>query len=217
MEENLLVLLKRISGKQRVAWEGLGEEMKRIIDIEWPMVVVTAASQANCGTRQNNVGGALAMSISIWSNVFFHGLYMRYSPTCAKTGAPIFMELFQRLWEFFRFAIPSAVMICTRISNELGVGNPRGARVSVRAAMSFAVVETTIVSGTLFACRHVFGYIFSNEKEVVDSVTLMAPLVCIWVILDNIQGVLAGKLPSCLFTFYIEENYSLNLVYNSLA
>jgi len=49
MEENLLVLLKRISGKQRVAWEGLGEEMKRIIDIEWPMVVVTAASQANCG------------------------------------------------------------------------------------------------------------------------------------------------------------------------
>ncbi|KAH1110759.1 hypothetical protein GLYMA_04G102100v4 [Glycine max] len=177
-------------------------------------------------TRQNNVGGALAMSISIWSNVFFHGLYMRYSPTCAKTGAPIFMELFQRLWEFFRFAIPSAVMIClewwpfeliillsglllnpqletsvlsvcTRISNELGVGNPRGARVSVRAAMPFAVVETTIVSGTLFACRHVFGYIFSNEKEVVDSVTLMAPLVCIWVILDNIQGVLAGVARGC--------------------
>ncbi|KAG5065863.1 hypothetical protein JHK86_009594 [Glycine max] len=111
----------------------------------------------------------------------------------------------------------SVLSVCTRISNELGVGNPRGARVSVRAAMPFAVVETTIVSGTLFACRHVFGYIFSNEKEVVDSVTLMAPLVCIWVILDNIQGVLAGKLPSCLFTFYIEENYSLNLIYNSLA
>ena len=85
------------------------------------------------------------------------------------------------------------------------------------AAISFAIIETTVVSGTLFACRHVFGYVFSNEKEVVDYVTVMAPLVCISVILDNIQGVLAGKLSSCLFTFYIEENYSLNLIYNSLA
>ena len=83
--------------------------------------------------------------------------------------------------------------------------------------MSFTITEATIVSGTLFACRHVFGYIFSNEKKVVDYVTVMAPLICISVILDSIQGVLAGKLPSCLFTFYIEENYSLNLIYNSLA
>ena len=62
-------------------------------------------------TGMNNIGGALAMSISIWLNVTFLGLYMRYSPTCAKTRAPISMELFQGIWEFFRFAIPSAVMI----------------------------------------------------------------------------------------------------------
>ncbi|KAH1245235.1 Protein DETOXIFICATION 11 [Glycine max] len=182
-------------------------------------------------TRLNNVGGALAMSISTWSNVIFLGLYMRYSPRCAKTRAPISMELFQGLREFFRFAIPSAVMIClewwsfeliillsgllnttsilyaipfgigaaasTRISNELGAGNPHGACVSVLAAISFAIIETTVVSGTLFACRHVFGYVFSNEKEVVDYVTVMAPLVCISVILDNIQGVLAGVARGC--------------------
>ncbi|KAJ1382919.1 Multi antimicrobial extrusion protein [Sesbania bispinosa] len=193
----------------------------------------------------NNVGGALAMSISIWLNVIFLGLYMRYSSACAKTRAPISMELFQGIGEFFRFAIPSAVMIClewwsfellvllsgllpnpqletsvlsvclntiatlytipfgigaaasTRVSNELGAGNPYAARVAVLAGMSLAVIETSIVSATLFACRHVFGYIFSNEKEVVDYVTVMAPLVCLSVILDSIQGVLAGVARGC--------------------
>ncbi|XP_020237997.1 protein DETOXIFICATION 12 isoform X1 [Cajanus cajan] len=196
-------------------------------------------------TGLNNVGGALAMSISIWLNVIFLVLYMRYSPACAKTRTPISMELFQGIWEFFRFAVPSAVMMClewwsfellillsgllpnpqletsvlsiclntistlyaipfgiaaaasTRISNELGGGNPHAARVAVLAAMSFAVMDTAIVSGTVFACRHVFGYVFSNEKQVVDYVTVMAPLVCISVILDSIQGVLAGIARGC--------------------
>ncbi|THF94796.1 hypothetical protein TEA_024657 [Camellia sinensis var. sinensis] len=80
----------------------------------------------------------------------------------------------------------------TRVSNELGAGNPQGARVAVFAVMFLAVMEPTIVSTTLFATRHVFGYIFSNEKEVVDYVTAMAPLVCFSTIMDGFQGVLAG-------------------------
>ncbi|KAJ6689613.1 hypothetical protein OIU85_005971 [Salix viminalis] len=59
-----------------------------------------------------NVGAALCMGISYWLNVIFLGLYMRYSPGCAKTRAPISKELFYGIGEFFRFAIPSAVMIC---------------------------------------------------------------------------------------------------------
>lgn len=58
--------------------------------------------------------------------------------------------------------------------------------------MVLTVLETLVVSGTLFASRHVFGYVYSNEKEVVDYVTTMAPLICVSVILDSIQGVLSG-------------------------
>ncbi|XP_004497007.1 protein DETOXIFICATION 12-like [Cicer arietinum] len=196
-------------------------------------------------TGLNNVGGAIAMSISIWLNVIFLGLYMRYSSSCAKTRAPISMELFHGIWEFFRFAIPSAVMVClewwsyelmvllsgllpnpqletsvlsvclntiatlytipfgigaaasTRVSNELGAGNPFEARVAVWGAMSLALIEASIASATLFACRHVYGYVFSNDKEVVDYVTIMAPLVSISVILDSIQGTLAGISRGC--------------------
>ncbi|KAE9618715.1 putative multi antimicrobial extrusion protein [Lupinus albus] len=63
-------------------------------------------------TRLHNVGGALALAISNWSNVIFLGLYMTYSSACAKTRAPISMELFHGIWEFFRFAVPSALMTC---------------------------------------------------------------------------------------------------------
>ena len=83
-------------------------------------------------------------------------------------------------------------LFSTRVSNELGAGNPQGARVAVFAVMFLAVTETTIVSATLFTCRRVFGYTFSNEKEVVDYVTAMAPLVCLSVIMDSLQGVLSG-------------------------
>ena len=89
---------------------------------------------------------------------------------------------------------PVFLALCsTRVSNELGAGNPEGARIATCAAMFLAVAETTIVTTTLFCCRHVFGYLFSNEEEVIDYVRTMAPLVCLSVILDSLQGVLSGS------------------------
>lgn len=58
-----------------------------------------------------NLGAALAISISNWLNVIFLALYITCSSACAKTRVPISMELFQGIGEFFRFAVPSAVMI----------------------------------------------------------------------------------------------------------
>ncbi|GMJ13115.1 hypothetical protein like AT1G15160 [Hibiscus trionum] len=192
-----------------------------------------------------NIGGALAISISNWLNTIFLALYMRYSPTCTKTRVPVTMELFQGIPEFIRYAIPSVIMVClewwsfellillsgllphpeletsvlsvclntiatlysipyglaagasTRVSNELGAGNPQAARVAVYAAVALAGLETIVVSGTLFASRRVFGYVYSNEKEVVDYVTIMAPYVCVSVILDSLQGVLSGIARGC--------------------
>lgn len=66
------------------------------------------------------------------------------------------------------------------------------ARVAVYAVVFMAVMETIIVSASLFASRRVFGYVFSNEGQVVDYVTTMAPLVCLSVIMDSLQGVFSG-------------------------
>ncbi|GFQ05094.1 mate efflux family protein dtx1 [Phtheirospermum japonicum] len=58
-----------------------------------------------------NLGGAVAMGISMWLNVTILSVYMICSCKCAKTRAPISMKVFEGIMEFFRFAIPSAVMI----------------------------------------------------------------------------------------------------------
>lgn len=92
------------------------------------------------------------------------------------------------------YAIPFGLSgaVSTRVSNQLGAGNPLGARVSVISVMLLAATETILVSAAVFASRNVFGYIFSNEKEVVDYVAKMAPLLCLSVITDSLQGTLSG-------------------------
>ncbi|XP_058088091.1 protein DETOXIFICATION 14-like isoform X2 [Magnolia sinica] len=192
-----------------------------------------------------SVGAALAISISYWLNVIILGLYVKYSPSCKKTRAPLSKELFRGLDEFFRLAIPSAVMIClewwsfellillsgllpnpeletsvlsiclttisllytipygfgaaasTRVSNELGAGKPEAARLAVCVVMCVAVLETAIVSTTLFSIRFILGYAYSNEKEVIDYVRRMVPLICLSVITDSLQGVLSGVARGC--------------------
>lgn len=80
----------------------------------------------------------------------------------------------------------------TKIANELGSGNPQAARIAARGVMVMGVANGLVVSSILFAVRRVFGYCFSKDKEVVDYVTTMAPLICVIVILDSTQAVLSG-------------------------
>lgn len=78
------------------------------------------------------------------------------------------------------------------MSNELGAGRPQAARLAVNAAMIITAVVMVTVSLTLYSCRNILGYAFTNEKEVIDYVTEMIPLICLTVIMDNLQGVLSG-------------------------
>uniref|UniRef100_A0A1J3CA17 Protein DETOXIFICATION n=1 Tax=Noccaea caerulescens TaxID=107243 RepID=A0A1J3CA17_NOCCA len=192
-----------------------------------------------------NVGGALALGLSNWLYAIVLGSVMFFSSACAETRAPLSMEIFQGIGEFFRYALPSAAMIClewwsyeliillsgllpnpqletsvlavclqtvgaiysiplavataasTRISNELGAGNSRAAHMVVYAAMSVALLESLIVSASLLLGRNVFGYVFSSDKETVDYVAKMAPLVSISLMLDGLQGVLSGIARGC--------------------
>ncbi|WOH05837.1 hypothetical protein DCAR_0625258 [Daucus carota subsp. sativus] len=57
-------------------------------------------------------GAAYAMGLSYWFNAIFLGLYAMYSPKCADTRAPLSWEIFGTIKDFFRFGIPSALMVC---------------------------------------------------------------------------------------------------------
>ncbi|KAI8534483.1 hypothetical protein RHMOL_Rhmol10G0093400 [Rhododendron molle] len=172
--------------------------------------------------RMGNSGAALAIGLSYWLNVILLGFYLKYSSSVERTRTSFSRDVFLIIGEFIRFAVPSAIMvclewwsfelfillsglspnpeletsvlsICTRVSNELGAGNPDAARLAVWAVIALDVVQVTIASATLFCCRHILGHAFSSDTEVVDYVTDMAPLVCISIIMDSFQAVLSGK------------------------
>lgn len=82
----------------------------------------------------------------------------------------------------------------TRVANELGAGNPLGARSAVRVMMSIAVTEAVLVSGTLVLSRRLLGRAYSSEEQVVSAVAAMVPLVSITVVTDGLQGALSGQI-----------------------
>lgn len=192
--------------------------------------------KSGLGTR----GAAVAISLSYWLDVIMLGMYLSYSPACEKSRTSFSRDVFLSIGEFFRFAVPSAGMVClewwsfellvllsgllanpelessvlsicltttslhslipysigaaasTRVSNELGAGNPQAAQLAVCAVMVLAVAEAIIMIATLFCCRFILGYAYSDEKEVVDYVREMTPLLCLSIIMDSLLAVLSG-------------------------
>ncbi|KAH9739209.1 protein DETOXIFICATION 2 [Citrus sinensis] len=157
------------------------------------------------------VGAALAIGLSYCLNAVILALYMRYSSSCEKTRVFIFSDIFSCIKEFFSFALPTVVMFCltissthyfipygigaaasTRVSNELGAGNPQAAQLAACVVMVLAVTEAVIVGTILFCCRYVLAYAFNSDKDVVNYVSELVPLLSFSIIMDSLQSVLSG-------------------------
>ncbi|KAH6820759.1 MATE efflux family protein [Perilla frutescens var. hirtella] len=63
-------------------------------------------------TELGSAGAALSIGLSYLLNAVFLGLYVKCSSACAKTRASFSKDIFYTMGEFFRYAIPSAVMVC---------------------------------------------------------------------------------------------------------
>ncbi|XP_075507315.1 protein DETOXIFICATION 14-like [Primulina tabacum] len=187
-----------------------------------------------------SIGAAMAFSVSNWLYVLMLAIYIKFSRSCKNTRLTFTTDAFFVMGEFFRLAIPSAVMVClkwwfmevlvllsgllpnptletsvisicltistlhftvpygfgvaasTRVSNELGAGNPQKARVAVWAVMFLVATETIAVTIALFCSRHILGRAFSKEKQVVHDISVMTPLICLSIVTDSLQAVISG-------------------------
>ncbi|KAD4888376.1 hypothetical protein R6Q59_034593 [Mikania micrantha] len=84
------------------------------------------------------------------------------------------------------------VAVSTRVSNELGSGNPMAAKTALLAISGVGALEVIIASTILFGSRSVLGYAFGKEKELVAYVKDMTPLLCVSTFADTIQTILSG-------------------------
>lgn len=85
----------------------------------------------------------------------------------------------------------------TRVSNELGAGRPRAARLAVRVVVVLAVSEGLGVGLILVCVRYVWGHAYSNVEEVVTYVAKMMLVIAVSNFFDGIQCVLSGTF-TCL-------------------
>ncbi|GKC09001.1 MATE efflux family protein [Tanacetum coccineum] len=216
-----------------------------IFPMSWSSIVVLVIHVPICWALVFKLdfgaaGAALAIGISYTFNVILLVLYLYYSKSCEKTRVTCSGDVYSSIKEFFRFAIPSAVMIClewwsyeivillsgllpnpqletsvlsicltvdilhyyipysfglaasTRISNELGAGNPEAAKTALLAVSALGVMEAIIAITTIFCSRSVLGYAFGNEKELVHYVKDMTLFICFSIFADTIQTILSG-------------------------
>lgn len=81
----------------------------------------------------------------------------------------------------------------TRVSNELGAGNPQSAQVAARVVLVLSVIEGLIVGIVSLAARDVWGYLYTGEKELVRYMASIMPVLALSNFMDGIQGVLSGN------------------------
>ncbi|KAI3836137.1 hypothetical protein MKX03_028116, partial [Papaver bracteatum] len=95
--------------------------------------------------------------------------------------------------------IPSGLggAVSTRVSNELGAGHPDAARLAVQVVFVLAATEGILIGIIMVLIRHIWGSVFSNEKEVVDYVALMMPILAVSNFLSGLQVVLSGTVRGC--------------------
>ncbi|KAK6243611.1 hypothetical protein QUC31_010020 [Theobroma cacao] len=86
-----------------------------------------------------------------------------------------------------------AFSICVRVSNELGRGNTKAAKFSMKV-----IICTSLCIGVFFwaLCLifgHQFGYLFTSDEEVAKSVADLSVLLSFSVLLNSVQPILSGK------------------------
>ncbi|BAF26308.1 Os10g0345100, partial [Oryza sativa Japonica Group] len=105
---------------------------------------------------------------------------------CLNTGALLYM-------------VPLGLCssISTRVSNEIGAGQPQAAKRATRVVMYMALSEGLVISFTMFLLRNVWGYMYSNEQEVVTYIARMLPILDISFFIDGLHSSLSGVLTGC--------------------
>ncbi|RKO84704.1 mate-domain-containing protein, partial [Blyttiomyces helicus] len=90
-----------------------------------------------------------------------------------------------------------SVSASTRIGNSLGAYLPNLARTSSIASIVIGLAVATFNSTILIAVRNLWGWLWTQDKEVVDLVSILLPLAALFQISDAIGAVAGGVLRGC--------------------
>ncbi|ERN13768.1 hypothetical protein AMTR_s00049p00190450 [Amborella trichopoda] len=89
-------------------------------------------------------------------------------------------------------AIGSNAATSVRVSNELGAGHPRTAKFSVVVVVTTSFILGFVLSMILLATKNDWPKAFTSSEEVKNLVSELTPLLCISIVVNNVQPVFSG-------------------------
>ncbi|VAI94021.1 unnamed protein product [Triticum turgidum subsp. durum] len=97
----------------------------------------------------------------------------------------------------FRVPYGLSAAISTRVSNELGAGRPDAARLATQVIMVLGIASSVSVALAIVLVRNLWGYAYSNDKEVVEYISRIMPIIAVAFLFDDMQCVLSGVVRGC--------------------
>lgn len=80
-----------------------------------------------------------------------------------------------------------------RVSNELGAGHPRTAKLALAVAVMNSFMIGVAISAILIAARNGYPSLFSSDASVQAAVKVLTPLLAVCIVINNVQPVLSGS------------------------
>ncbi|KAI3844287.1 hypothetical protein MKW92_023034 [Papaver armeniacum] len=87
--------------------------------------------------------------------------------------------------------------VSTRVSNELGADHPQAARLAVKVVLVLAASQGTLIGAIMILVGNIWGSAYSTEKEVVNYVAVMMPILAVSNFIYGLQYVLSGTARGC--------------------
>ncbi|KAK8651863.1 hypothetical protein V6N13_141442 [Hibiscus sabdariffa] len=152
-------------------------------------------------------GAAMAASISLWISfllltilkgwaleilVFLAGLMS--NPEITTSLIAICVNT-QNVAYMITYGLSAAAS--TRVSNELGAGNPNKAKHAMAVTLKLSILVAVAMALTLLLGHDIWVGFFSDNHSIIKKFTDMTPWVVISIAIDTVQGVLSGIVRGC--------------------
>ncbi|TYI84874.1 hypothetical protein E1A91_D05G397500v1 [Gossypium mustelinum] len=137
-------------------------------------------------------GAPLAASISLWISLVFLSSYVVLAQRFEETWPGLSSESFRLVFANLKLAIPSAAMVCTRVSNELGAENPRKAKTAMAVSLKLSILLALTVVVALAFGHNIWAAFFTNTASIINQFASITPFLLISITIDSFQGILSG-------------------------
>ncbi|CAI9088688.1 OLC1v1023092C1 [Oldenlandia corymbosa var. corymbosa] len=176
-------------------------------------------------TNLGYCGPALAASISIWISALMLIFYVGRSDNFKQTWVGLSKESLKYIPQTLQLALPSAAMLCenteataymipygliasasTRVSNELGAGNPTKAKKAMIVSIKLCALLTLAMALDLSFGQNTWASLFTDSPIIMQQFASVTPLLIASIVIDiGCQGVLSEPSTRINGTNHIEN------------